>query len=317
MSANTIGCGCANGQQNTGIDGQQLFGTTVAKYIFYDVADDGTRNGLDLNATDLGQELLDRINHTDDSKRFYPVYELKNVVPEKTDPTTWTGDDGFEVKLLEGIKSQNHLVVGASPQFYSKVRSMCGAMSEILVDDCGNLQGVKESKTGTTLYGRRINNLSYNADFMNKTNSDPSQIMMTYQYKRIDGDQKLWLVPADEFGSFDPLDLLGMLDVNITPTALTNSTIQVDCTFDYGTALALNPWIGAQASDFTVVNITSGSNPVVDSIAADPVVEGRYVITITVPLPTASDDLRVDVFRAATSSGINGYEGQSDTFESL
>src|SRR6056297_1527852 len=142
MSVNTIGCDCSGAKSNTGISGQQLFGTTVAKYLFDTVASDGTRNGLDLNAADLGQELLDKINHPDPTKRFYPIYELKNVAPEKAEANMWSADDGYEVKLLEGIKSQNHLVVGASPQFYSKVKSMCNATSEILVDDCGNLQGV-------------------------------------------------------------------------------------------------------------------------------------------------------------------------------
>lgn len=316
-NTNTIGCGCSGGQSNTGISGQQLFGTTVSKLVFDDVASDGTRNGLDLNAADLGQELLDKINHQDPTKRFYPIHELKNVAPEKADPTTWTADDGYEVKLLEGIKSQNHLIVGASPQFYNKVKSMCGAQSEILVDDCGNLQGVKDSKTGDTLYGRRINNLSYNADFMNKTNSDPSQIMMSYQYNRIDGDNKLWLIPSSEFGAFDPLDLKGMLDVNITATPLTNTTIQIDTTFDYGTATTLKPWIGALAADITVKNLTSGSDPVVDTVVADATVDGRYVITISAPLPAVADDLRVDAFRAATGISVNGYEGSSAVVVSL
>jgi hypothetical protein len=317
MSANTIGCGCSSGQSNTGDDGQQLFGTTVAKYMFSTIAADGTRNGIDLNAASLGQELISKVNHVDPTKRFYPIYELKNVAPEKADPTMWTADDGYEVKLLDGIKKQNHLLVGVSPQFYNKVKSMCGAQSEILVDDCGNLQGAKDSKTGDTLYGRRVNNLSYNADFSGKTNSDPSQVMMSYQYSRIDGDNKLWLIPASAFSTFDPLDLLGMLDVNLTATPLTNTTIQIDATFDYGTAVTLKAWIGALAADITVVNITSGSSPVIDTVVADATVDGRYVITMSAPLPTTADNLRVDAFRAATAVSLNGYEGSSAVVVSL
>lgn len=317
MSVNKVGCECSGDPSNTGISGQQLFGVTVSKYVFLDVAADGTRNGIDLNAADLGVELLGKINHVDPTKRFYPIHELVNVAPEQADATYWTADDGTRVKLRDGIKTQNHILIGSSPQFFGKVKSMCGAMSEMLVDNCGNVQGVKDSKTGTTLYGRRINNLSYNADFMQITNSDPNQIMIQYDYKRIDGDEKLWLIPSSEFGANDPLDLQGMLDVNITATPLTNTTIQIDTTFDYGNAVALNPWIGALAADIDVKNLTSGTDPVVSTVVADATVDGRYVITLAIPLPTVGDDLRVDAFRAAAGTTVNGYEGSSAVVTSL
>ena len=314
--ANIVGCACDGTTKNTGYLGQQLFGIKTSKFIVPILAADGTRNGLDLTQPNLGAELLGKVNNPDPSKRWYPLHELKNFVPEQEDTQFATTNGGENFFLRKGIKSDTYELWGQSAQLYAKIEQFCFDFGIVEVDECGNVRGYKESATATMLYPRPVTTQSWDARYMDADDSNVARIMVTYQFKKTDTHAKLWLVPSKEFGALNPLSLKGLVDVIATATPLTNTTIQLDVKGTFGNALNLIPIQGLIAADTTVLNVTTGSAQVVDTLVADAVVKGRYVLTF-VAAPTTADVLNISVFKAAVSAITQGYEGAANGVVSL
>ena len=314
--ANIVGCACDGTTKNTGYLGQKLFNVKSSIFIVPILAADGTRNYLDLTATDLGAELLDKVNEADSTKRFYPLHEIKNFVPEQEDTQFATTNGGENAFLRKGIKSDTMELWGQSAQLFSKIENFCFDFGIIEVDNCGNLRGYKESATSTELYPRPVNTQSYDARYMDADDSNVARIMVTYQFKKTDSHGKLWLVPADVFGANNPLELKGLVDVVVEATPLTGTTIQLDVKGTFGDALNLIPIQGLLVADLSGVNVTAGSALVFDTLVADAIIKGRYVLTLT-STPATADILDLKVFKAAVSALTQGYEGKAKGVESL
>lgn len=84
------GCSCRGRLGNSGIPSVKPFGITSG-FIFVPIlADDGTRNGLDLSSTTLEADILALINNPDPSKRGYLYQDLRNVTHTEADATYQT-----------------------------------------------------------------------------------------------------------------------------------------------------------------------------------------------------------------------------------
>ena len=314
--ANIVGCACDGTTKNTGYLGQQLFGIKTSKFIVPILASDGTRNGLDLTAQDLGAELLGKVNNADPSKRWYPLHEIKNFIPEQEDTQFATTNGGENFFLRKGIKSDSYELWGQSAQLYAKIEQFCFDFGIVEVDECGNVRGYKESPTATMLYPRPVTTQSWDARYMDAEDANVARIMVTYQFKKTDTHAKLWLVPSNAFGANNPLNLKGLVDVIVEATPLTATTIQLDVKGTFGDALNLRPIQGLVSGDTTVLNVTTGSAVTVDTLVADAVVKGRYVLTLD-SAQTTADLLDINVFKPAVSAITQGYEGAVNGVESL
>jgi hypothetical protein len=314
--SNTVGCACDGTTKNTGYLGQKLFGIKKSKFIVPLLKADGSKNFLDLSAANLGTELLGKVNHVDPLQRFYPLHEIKNFEPTQEETQFATTNGGENFFLRKGIKSDAYQLWGQSAQLFSKIEDLCFDFGIIEVDNCGNVRGYKETPQATELYPRPVNARSWDARYMDADDSNVARIMVGYQFKLTDKQSKLWLVPASEFGANSPLELKGLVDVLITATPLTGTTIQLDVVATYGTALDLIPVQGLVVANVTGVNATANTALVMNTLVADPIVKGRYVLTLT-STPTTADLLNLKVFKAATTSLTQGFEGAINGVVSL
>lgn len=306
--SNIIGCGCSGDTQNTGYLSQKLFNIKTSMYIVPILAADGTRNGLDLTAPDLGAALLAKVNHADPTKRFYPIHEIKNFVPEQEDAAMATTNGGENFKLRDGIKSETWELWGASAQFYGKIKGFCYEWGVVEVDNCGNIRGLKDTATSTDLYPRPVNVQSWDAKYMDADDSNVARIMVRLEYKRGDNHAKLWLLPSNLFGTNNPLQLKGLVDVLITALPLTDTTIQLDVVGTFGTATTLIPINGLVVGNVTTLNTTDNAAVTNSTLVASATIAGRYVLTIAAAQTTA-DLLKISVFKAATGALTQGFEG--------
>ena len=75
-------------------------------------------------------------------------------------------------------------------------------------------------------------------------------------------------------------DLKGLLDVNlINPVQVANTSIQVDATFDYGTAINPLKFKGAVLADFDLYDNTNAA-PFAITAVSEPT-EGTYIVLAT------------------------------------
>ena len=311
------GCTCLGHPGNSGKPAVKAFGVTAGLYRVPLRAADGTRNGLDLTSPTLGQDLLDRINHVDPTKRWYPYQEVKSVTFDEGDPIQQTLENGENFNTQVGIKKVTYAAFGVTEQYFNKTSTMCVEEGLVLLDKCGNIKGQLE---GTDLFPRPVNHLSFFAKFMNATDTIKSHILYTVDYSILTNDGDQWMVGFANFNDvvgLNPAKLLGMIDVRFAIVSVDSSTqVTIDSTFDFGDAVTPKPWVGALAADFFLINKTTPAAPVVPSLA-DPIAgfPGRYQLTFTAQTP--ADLVDVDAFRAATGNGLNGFEGIAEEFTAI
>jgi hypothetical protein len=309
------GCLCTGKLGNTGIPGGiKPFGITSGIVMVPIRAKDGTRNGLDRTSATLGQDWLDLLNNPDPSKRGYPYLDLKNVVHEETDPNFEEDDKGERKKTRDGIKRITYEKWEVNEQFFDKTSAACVEFGIYEIDDCGNIKGQLE---GDNLFPRPANKGSFDAKFINATADLGSKVMFTVDYKFITNDGNQWMLLQSDFISVvDPLEGLGMIDVQFTTIVVDSATeITVQCDFQYGPANALFPFTGAIAADFSLLNITTPAVIVVATAVESLTVPGEYAITFLAQ--TTNDVVELDEFKAATGNLVNGFEGIEDTFVAL
>lgn len=305
------GCSCTGKLGNTGIPSIKPFGLTSGIVMVPIRADDGTRNGLDITSLTLGQDWLDLLNNTDPSKRGYPYLDLKNVIHEETDPNFEEDDKGERFKTRDGIKRITYEKWEVNEQFFAKTSAACVEFGIYEIDVCGNIKGQLD---GDNLFPRPANKGSFDAKFINATADLGSKVMFTTDYKFITNDGNQWMLLQSDFISVvDPLEGLGMVDVQFTTITVDSTTqITVQTNFQYGPANALIPWTGAGPTDFSLLNITTPAVIAVGTAVESLTVPGEYAITFL--LQTPADVVELDAFRASTGSLINGYEGIEKTF---
>lgn len=306
------GCDCKGKLGNTGYPNLKPFGVTRGLYMVPLVADDGIRNGLDLASTTLGADLLARVNNPDPSKRFYPYQNLNNVLFTEADAEYQTADNGERFKLRDGIKTVTFESWGVTEQFFDKTSGACVEMGLVLVDVCQNVKGEKE---GDMLYPRAVNQNSFDAKFMEATNTQQPMVMFQMDYDLISNDGDQWMIPASEFGTIKPLKLKGMIDVVFTLVDVVDATnFVVDAQFEYGSAVDAESWKGGLLADFTLYDVTADAAVALSTVVESATVPGRYTVTTSTAI-TLNNFTTVDAFRAAATNSVNGFEGEELTFD--
>lgn len=315
MSINCVSC--TGRISNTGVPtGLKPFGFTQGLLYVPLVANDGTRNGIDVTSATLAQDIVDFINNPDPTKRAYPLLGLKSVDPTQAEATYETDDTNQKNKTLEGIKTMNFQKWGATNQEFAKLEDVCVEFGVYKIDNCGNLQGELE---GDMLYPRDVNEGSYNADFMDATPTTTSKIMVQFDYDLLSSDADQWMIPFSSIEPFNMNQLKGMIDVNLEVLSVDSDTqITFKAFYDYGTAVQKQPFSGATTSDFTLYNNTTGSAIALTgaTLTEDNAIDGQYVLS-DIPTQTATNIVELDVFRPATANNVNGFEGVETTYESL
>lgn len=306
------GCSCNGRPGNTGYPKIKAFGVTAGIIMVPLIADDGTRNSIDLASTDFAADILALLNNPDPSKRGYIYGDLKNFVPTEADPTYQTADNGERFKVRDGIKTITFEKWGVSEQFYGKTASACVEFGIYVYDVCGNLKGQKESDK---LYPRRVNPNSFNSKFIDATNEVGNGVMFEMDYSLLTNDGDQWMLPFERFAPYALNDLRGMIDVDFTLVSVDSSTeFTFDAAFGYGPADAPTPWQGAALADISLYNVTDAAAVTLTSVTESATVPGRYDVVASAPID-ATDMVRLDCFRAATGNLSNGYEGDALDFQ--
>lgn len=306
------GCNCNGRIGNTGYPGVKPFGVTAGLYMMPILANDGTRNGIDLTSVDLAQALLDGINNPDPSKRIYPFNNLRNVTFEEADPNFETADNGERFKTRNGIKTVTFESWGVNEQFFAKASENCVNFGIFLVDVCGNVKGQLE---GDLLAPRPVNQFSFFAKYMDATADAGAKVMFSMDYQLITSDGDQWMIPASLLAPYSALDLLGLIDVTFDITVVSATALGVQANYNYGNAVNRLPWRGGELADFSLYNQNSQMLVAPTIVVESPVVPGQY--SVTIPAQSTGDKLTLTCFKAATGNLMNGFEGIPELFTAL
>jgi hypothetical protein len=247
----------------------------TSKLILVPLQDNaGAYNRIDLQAALPVWANL--INETDESQRWYPLPTFENVELPKADTIFEEANSGRMAYLRQGKRSFTGELwaYDSTPQFLGKLSSgRCVDFGIYVVDINGSLIG---SKVGNYLYPIPVDNQSWDPKLMFATDSTIQKIMLGFDWNRYFDESTLWMITADE-ASQNFNDLKGLLDVNlINPVQVANTSIQVDATFDYGTALNPLKFKGAVLADFDLYDNTNAA-PFTITAVSEPT-DGTYIL---------------------------------------
>lgn len=230
------GCNCNAGLGNTGRPGCVPIQSVTSKLIMVPLrANDGTLNGIDLNASLPTWSSL--VNEVDASKRWFPLPTFENVEMPKADSQFEEANSGRMAFLREGKRSFSGELWGedSTPTLLGKMKAgRCVEFGVYVIDVTGNLIG---SKVGGYLYPIPVDEQSWDPRFMFSTDSTVQKIMLGFDFDRLFDDSTMYMITASEAG-LDFNSLSGLIDVNLVEVLpAVAGQVTLEATFDYGTAL--------------------------------------------------------------------------------
>jgi len=296
-----IGCDCNAGLSNTGRPACVPIQSVTSSLIVVPLtANDGTKNGIDLNSP--LPTWSDLINEADASKRWFPLPAFENVELPKADSQFEEANSGRLAFLRQGKRSFSGELWAedSTPTFLGKLtKSRCVDFGIYIVDVNGNLIG---SEIDGYLYPIPVDNPSWDPRFMFATDTTVQKIMLGFDFDRLFDESTMYMITPEEASqNFNDLD--GLIDVNLTnlSSSGTFDDIIFDAKFDYGTALNKLIYTGATAlTDWNLyINGASIGNPT--GVTENP--DGTYTLTFAAQL--SGDVLKVEVAKT-------GFDGEAE-----
>jgi len=311
----TICITCTGGIKNTGKSYKEKpFGYDKGLFLVPLNADDGTRNFLDLNASDMDAELLGKLNNTDPSKRWYLLGDLQDV-------TSITGDAAFESSatdersnVREGVKNYDMMIWDATHKYYKQLRGgPCVDFGIVRLDECGNMLG-ETNADQSEFYPREVRRASYNDKYVDRLPGATSKIHINFDFARSTNDAFQVMLSADSFPDLNPYLVRSMLDVKFDITVDSATELTVKASFLFGSLNQEIPALGLETQDtnFDIVASVTGISVGSPSGIATTGTDGTY--TFTIPAVTSATVYDFDYFKAATAERENGFEGVPVTF---
>lgn len=273
-----LGCSCNVGLSNTGRPNCVPVFSVVSNLIAVPLyANDGTRNGIDLNAALPTWDNL--INEADASKRWFPIPAFENVEMPKADSQFEEANSGRMVFLRQGKRSfaGELWADDSTPTFLGKLQGYrCVDFGVYIVDVNGSLIGSEENGF---LYPVPVDNPSWDPRFMFATDSTTQKIMLGFDFERLFDESTMYLISADEAGvNFGSLK--GLIDVNVLNTSqVANTSLTFDAKLDYGTALNKLAFKGATVSDFELYNNDTATVETIAALSENLPLDGNYTLS--------------------------------------
>lgn len=269
-----LGCNCDAGLSNTGRPNCLPLQSVTSKLILVPMQDSvGNLNGIDLTAPLPTWANL--VNEADETKRWFPLPTFENVELPKADSVFEEANSGRMAFLRQGKRSfaGELWAYDATPQFLGKLASgRCVEFGVYIVDINGSLVG---SKVGDMLYPIAVDNQSWNPTFMFATDSTIQKIMLAFDFNRLFDESTMWMITASEAIDFNTLE--GLLDVNLViDSQVTGTSVTLDATFDYGTALNALKFKGATLGDFALYNNDTQSTTAITGVSE--IQDGKYTL---------------------------------------
>jgi hypothetical protein len=262
----------------------------------------GAKNFLDLTSAPTVASITALINQADASKRWFPLPVFEKVELPKADSTFEEAPSGRKLFIKQGKRSFSGEIWNGASQLLGKIQdNRCVEFGVYIVDVNGNLVG---SKDGTKLYPIPVDNQSFDAKMMFATDTTVQKIMLAFDWYRLFDESTMWLITANELGG-DFNQFEGLLDVVLAKNSSSATTLVVDATLDYGTAINPIKVLGLVLADFTLKNATTGvAIPITTVVAGTGVNANRYTLTF------ASQTLLTPLSLTVQKTG---YVGSLDT----
>ncbi len=284
-------CNCNVSLSNTGSPGcSPVMGVTRNEIMVPKFANDGTRNGIDPTDTLNSAYFTALINQSDDSKRWYPIGEMKNIATEKAESTFETFEDNTKVLIKEGIRNFSGLLLKGTTELMGKLKAnRCSDFGVYLIDNNGSLIGTW-SETDGKLYPIDIDENSFDVKLMFTTDTTIQKLMVTFDFDQAMRDEDLRMILSTEITGINLTTLKGLLDIFYKVVSCGQTELVIDVYAKYNSVI--NPYAveGLVVADFVgstslvasrIRNVTDNADVTITSVVESATVPGRYTLAYT------------------------------------
>ena len=187
--------------------------------------------------------------------RIYWLTELENVTNLREDSVFQTFNSGRQARVREGFKNFVGMLVGAPYEMLGEIKALsCKNLSALIMDKSDNIIGY-DGGSKETLNPIRINTSSFDAVYVEPTETEAGGIMLKFQWALSQSDEGLRVVKAASL-DYTSEDLYGLLTVEASSSNLTASGVTLTMCTVYG-----EPVQGLLLADFALAELTPTPGP--------------------------------------------------------
>lgn len=225
---------------------------------------DGILNYIDLTVAIDDTYISGLINNTDPLARIFPLPEFKNITDVRDKSVMYAWKDGTLVKVRDGIRKFDGMLPPpfASTQMVAILDAMrCASPCKFSIDANETIWG-RISADGTKLYPMRMDAGSIDAIYTNPTDTEPEMIAYSYNLHPSERDCEVRGLKASELtGDINPLDYVGLLDVNMEVVSCTTTVLTVRLSDNFGSIMPgmSEAVVGFLVANFALYNKTTAS----------------------------------------------------------
>jgi len=297
-------CFCAVSSANTGKSGKEFKFKNIA-YIFAVqlFANDGTRNAVLSTDTVDDAYILDKVNQSDASKRWYPLGQFKNGELPLPDFITQSLSDGATINVDINPQTFTGELYTPTPRQLGNIGALaCNKIGIIAVDTCGALL-IEANSDETEGYPIAINTDAWGSRYQFATATEASRGVITWEIDKLSQPRAYRFIDAEL--DLQGLAFNGVLDAFVSNvTGATTTEFVFDLGFKTGLFADQHELEGFVVADVELVNATANTVVTPSALTADAVIAGRYTVTYAAQTPAD-----VVYLRSANTAGVLTKQG--------
>jgi len=270
------------------------------------VADDGTANTINAGTFAFDQTAWEALtNHSDPSKRLYPVGHILNYESLRGEDKTWVSESEEIEVVSQGIEKVKFLFPNSvsSASFLAQIKEWgCENWGFFKMDSAGQFIG--EEITAGILSPIAVQKGSLSAMLIKaKAPAQPQHLQVMFNVALSVRDERTGIIVNADM-PYDPINLVGLYDASITYVSDTTTQVIFDLfAKKYGDTINKVPITGLLITHFfggtwgsgtgsKLYNETDAAEITISSVTESTSIPGRYTIVFT-PAQTSLDVMKV------------------------
>lgn len=275
-------CTCGGRLGNTGIDNCVIEFRATNNYIIVPTYnEDGVKNFIDISdPSTLGAMVLAKTQATTNVlSRLYPLPNVDEVNREKSERVTQTPASGNIYKVKDGIRVNEMEFFGQNASFnFMKELSYfgCTTLSYYAVDIAGTMEGYLSDDEPTKFYPLPMMKNSFDTMYKYATFTTIQSLMLYFNLSQNFDETQIYYLTEADLG-YPAYELAGLIPITFAVSDITATGATFTLRRPTQSAVAVKPFIGLVAADFTVTDTTNDAD--VPVLTAPEIAPGVYAAT--------------------------------------
>jgi hypothetical protein len=289
--------------QNTRGDNCPAISDIAKRMIFVpELGKDGSKNEIATVAGVTKAALQSLFDDNDVLDRYYPIDAFENVEDIRADAEFFEFNSGRKAKTKDGVRTFTAFIPFQGAEYLGKLKEWgCNKFGVYIIDKADNFIYSADSSAGVKVQPIMVDNGSFSAELMKKTEGEPAMIKITFDFRATEKDELLRVISEEnlDFSGLSTIDTYGLWNVTHAVTSIsTTGWVSTVTETIYGFAVE-----GLLIGDFSAYNDTDSAAVTISSVTEGGVgSEGVY--TFVVAAETSADSITVSM----TKSGYDDID---------